>query len=95
MLLLVFSLVIMSFLVYIIFVAFSDAATLLQTSNNGGVMSPLSNITRSPHEWLARYIPMGSPTEEVKQHQWLSQFPHTTHTGYPTSKRTTAPRNLF
>ena len=89
MMFLVLGLVTIAFVVYILFVAFNDAATLLPTSTNVGVMlpalmSPLRTITRSPQGWLSHYIPMGSPTEEVMKHEWLSSLPHTAHNDYPT-----------
>ena len=83
----VLSVMIVTFVVYILFVSFNEAATLLyHSNNNGNVMSPLINITNSPPQgWLSHYIPMGlSPTEELRKHEWLSQLPYTGTHGYPT-----------
>lgn len=88
----VLSVMIVAFVVYILFVSFNEAATLLHSNNNNGnvMLSPLISITKSPQGWLSRYIPMGSPTEELRQHEWLSQIPY----GYPTVA-TTNRRKLF
>ena len=69
--LVVFFVAIVAFVAYILFVSFNEAASLLHTDN--AVISPLRNILRTP--WLSRYIPMGSPSTEVKQHEWLSHLP--------------------
>ena len=99
MMLLVFSVVIITIVTYILCVSFNEAATLLHTKN--GVKSPLSGIPMSPQEWLSRYTPhighhcaaaMGSPYAEVRQHEWLS---YPVNNGYPTTQRITNPRKLF
>ena len=102
MMLLVFSVVSIALLAYILFVSFSEAAALLP-SDSGMVMSPLSTMPKSPQEWLSRYISdighrgfaMGSPTAEVRNHEWLSLVQYPVSDGYTTFYRNTNPRKLF